>query len=402
MTFTQNLFCKVLGIDVKKNDGAKSKEGYVQKVPLNFADVHMDERYMPAQGLYTDKDGNEIVGVSRVFKEDLPTFGYYDLVAAVADMSRKVNALEGLLLKLDPEAAAEYAKAFPTGVPPTHQPMIPMQGDGNTDFRNVSDKEWKQFGANAERERQEIEDRDDERYRKLTRGQERPREEDESPQPKRKNTKKRNQQKKKNQKKRKQAEERPKIVPMAGKTTLISEYECESSEVEHEEEAQEPDEIVVEVQGKLNRELTRLMKQNLDGKHWAESNLIAARAAYDIMTGKRPRQYSEEEEEEEEHSFIEIEDDDQEHMMCRDLGDEIIVLSDSEEEDGVQPMDQEESPSLFKYDSNAESLHFTGALPNYFDLAAKPSDQELDLLLPANNNASLDLWGQNEEELLLV
>jgi hypothetical protein len=185
---------------------------------------------------------------------------------------------------------------------------------------------------------------------------------------------------------------------MAGKTMLITDLECDSSEVE--QELQQQEEVVIELKGRLSRELNGLLNQNLDGNHWAESNQIAASAAAAIMTGKRPRQYSEEDEEE--HSVIDIEDDDDEEkrMVCRDLGDEIIVLSDSEdEEDDVQPMDQDEqSPSLFKYDPQAEALHFTGVLPNYYDLAAKPSNQELDLLLP-ENNAPLDLWG---EEPLLV
>jgi hypothetical protein len=434
VAFTHGLFCKVLGIDVMKNHGAKAKPGYVQKVPLNFADVHVDERLMPAQGEYTDKDGNVILGVSRVFKEDLPTFGYYDMVAAVADMSRKVNALEALLLKLDPEAAAEYAEAFPKGVPPTHQPMIPMQGDGNSDFRNVSDGEWKHFGANAEKEKQEIKDRDDERYRRLTGGKEREQEEEvdsESPVPKRKTQKKKKNQNKKrrnqkNKKQKKQEEEEeplplnPRIVPMAGKTMRISELEedSESSEVEQEVQ-QHQDEVVIEVHGKLNKEVTRLLAQQLDGKHWAESNQIAASAAYAIMTGKRPYQYSDEEEEEEEedsHSVIEIEDDDddeEKRMVCGDLQDEIIVLSDSEDDDlGVQPMDQQEeeaSPSLFQYDSKAEALHFTpvvcgtgGGEGSFYDLTGKPSEQELNLLLSSANvggGASLDLWGPDDEPL---
>ena len=450
LTFAQNLFCKVLGIDVKKNDGAKGdKPGYVQQVPLNFADVYVDERYMPGQGEYTDSNGNVIIGVSRVFKEDLPTFPYYSLVQAVADLTRKVNALEAQLLERDPEAAAKYVEKFPAGVPPTHQPMIPLQGDGNKDFRNISDFHWRNFGSNAEAEKQELSDRDDERYRKLSGGKDRREEEEEEedssevPSPKRKTQrKKRNQRKKRQQqnkrKKEKEEKEEPpkaKVVPVARKTTLITEIdrECESSECEQEEQQEEA--LVIELPrgGKLNRELNALLAQELDGNHWAQSNQETAYAAAAIITGKRPyecpeeeeedshsvieieansivtgkRPYeSPEEEEEDSHSVIEIDDDDEEQrrMLCDDLKDEVIILEEEDDDLGVQPMDQEEqafssSSSLFQYDPKTEALHFTPVCPgdgDFYDLAAKPSDQELDLMqLSEGVGAPLDLWGES-------
>lgn len=421
MVFAQNLFCKVIGIDVKKNDGAVEKVGYVQEVPLNFADVYLDERRMPAQGSYTDKDGNVILGVSRVFKEDLPTFGYYDMVAAVADLTRKVNALEALLLEVSPELAAKYVEMYPEGVPSTRTPMIQKVGDGNEDQRNVTEFHWKKYGSKAEEERRKIDECNDARYAKLSGGKQRPRkdkeeeeEEDEvvvvaEQKSKKKQTQRKNQRKRDNKKKKKQKKTPPpvNVPPVACKTTVYvpSEEEEESEHLPHAQVVEGDEEhVVVEVRGRLRREIRDLLDQQLDGTKWKDCNESAAMVAADILTksGKRPRTPEsddvDDEEEEEENSIslgddncIHISEDDE--MICRELPEKVVVidLSSDDDDDDVQPMDEEEeeqqaSPSLFQFDTDA--MRFTdGSKPGgLFDLDDKPNDVELNLF----NGMSLD------------
>jgi len=345
ITHMEDMMCRVLGVDFKRMDLATNKTGYVQQVrvdeedvtPLIWSTVHVDRCLMPAQGVRQDKkDGSFKYGVSRVLRDSTQTYPYYSLVAAVADMSRKTETLERLLREASPELAAKYAEMFPKGIPTVHEPMIPEQGDGNEDFRNVSSFHWRNFGEQAHNESEQIRERDEERYVELAGGGGQEKDDNRTFVAAAKSSGNKKKKNKKQQRKRKERTPEP--------------------EPDVEVDADKEERFVIPKKvprgGRVSREVLSLLQSTLDGPVWSGKRpaISYSRSSASSSSSSASNDEDDQDEEREEQEQSEVftdpnfvidlgddvqlaqDDGDVQPMMCSDLADVVLIPSETDEE----------------------------------------------------------------------